>query len=169
MDGEACVKRYVQLQLIIQTILLVILTPPEGAAQDKYQIQAVRAYFYYHETGDYSTDDLVANHISPWNSIIGEGPAGQASSAILILVEIAGPSFVSGTKGTVELKAATSVKTLLQQKVPLGTFFSESRKIVIPFIVYGTGCEKLHLTASIVTPTGGKHSRTADIAFECGE
>jgi hypothetical protein len=169
MDEEDCMKQYVLFQLIIQTILLVLLMPSEGAAQDKYQIKTIRAYFYYHETGDYSTDDLIANHISPWNSIIGEGPAGQASSATLILVEIAGPSFVSGTKGTVELKATTSLKTLLQQRIPLDTFFTESQMIVIPFFVYGTGCEKLHLTASVLTPKGGKHSRTADVAFECGE
>lgn len=118
-------KHYLLFQLIVQTILIVLLTPFAGAVQDKYQIKSIKAYFYYHQTGDYSTDDIIANHISPWNSIIGEGTTGQASSTTLVFVEIAGPSFLSGTKGTVELKATTSKKTLLQQRIPLDTFFTE--------------------------------------------
>lgn len=162
-------KRFLRLRWLIIGLFLAFIWPPESIAQENYQIKSINAFLHYHRSGTFGKTDYIADPEPLWNTIIGEGSAYGASSTTIVLVEVSGPGFSAGIKGNVELRANTPKRTMLKQSIPLSTFFSESGNITVPFLVYGTGCEKLHLVATVMTDKNKKHSRTADVDFRCGE
>ena len=143
---------------------------PPGSA--KYSVAAIHAHFYFHSTGEISPTDLLdGKPHALWNTIIGAGEAGKPSGAILVLVDLTGPTFAN-IDGKLTLKAAEGEKILLGQTVSLKIWFREGQKVVIPFLVYDTGCNKLEITATLedlpakMVDTG---TLKKVVPFECGE
>jgi hypothetical protein len=155
----------------------------------KYSVAAIHAHLYYHATGKINPTDLLdgRNH-ALWNTIIGEGEAGEPSAAIMVLVDITGPGFLR-CEGRLRLTAtalepgsedvdalpglmAHDKKTLLDQTLELGLWFNEGGKVILPFLVCGTGCETVEITATLENMPAtkvdtGRLAKT--IPFKCGE
>jgi len=138
----------------------------------KYSVAAIHAHFYYQATGKINPRDLLDGRSHAlWNTIIGEGEAREPSAAIMVLVEITGPRFTR-SEGKLRLTAADSKKTLLDQTLELYPWFSTSGKVILPFFVYDTGCEKVKITATlegIPSSSVDIGTLTRTIPFECGE
>jgi hypothetical protein len=87
-------------------------------------------------------------------------------------VQLSGSRFASDTPGTLQLEARAGGKMLVKESVKLSHFLGQGSKIVVPFLVRNTGCERLTLTATLRNiPKGqvGRHSLTKTVPFRCGE
>jgi hypothetical protein len=138
----------------------------------KFSIVAIHAHLYYQSTGEINPTDLLdGEDHSLWNTIIGEGEARKPSAAILVLVDLVAPSFLK-SNGRLRLTATDGEKTLLDQALLIDIWIHEGGKVVLPFLVYDTGCRELEITATLeempatMIETG---TLTKIIPFECGE
>ena len=146
------------MRLFAAILALLALYPRPASAQrpTMFSISAVRAHLYRHETGQIDRVDITKDEAALWNTV----------------VEISGPGFVTGTRGNVEVVVRAGGKTLLKQAVKLRDYFSEGTKVVVPFLVRGTGCERLDIAATLKeipnTKLGVAHlEKTAP--FKCSE
>ncbi len=143
--------------------------PPVRPAPAAYQISAIRAFLYYHDTGTFDDRDAASGQMTLWNSIIGEGEAKAPSDATLVQVELSGPSF-SNIAGALEIVVSAGKKKLVRQKLDAGSFFAEhSPRILIPVLVYDTGCDELQVAVTFTTPDRKKLKKSGVVPFACGE
>ena len=156
------------LMVLLGTIVANDVQPGSG----KYSVAAIHAHLYYQSTGEINSTDLLDGEVHAlWNTIIGEGEARKPSAAILVLVDLTGPTFLK-CDGRLRLTATDGEKTLLDQTLLLGIWFNTGGKVVLPFLVCGTGCNELEITATledlpatmVETPVLKKV-----VPFECGE
>lgn len=159
---------------LLAFVLLLGITAPGNPNQEggKYSVAAIHAHLYYHATGKINPIDLLdgKTHVL-WNTIIGEGEAREPSSAIMVLVDLVGPGFTQ-CEGRLSLIATDSQKTLLDQKLELSLCFNEGGKVILPFLVCGTGREEVKITAALENMSASKvdiGTLTKTIPFECGE
>jgi hypothetical protein len=138
----------------------------------KYSVAAIHAHLYYQSTGEVNPRDLLDGQgHALWNTIIGEGEARKPSAAILVLVDLTGPTFLK-CDGRLRLTATDREKTLLDQTLLLDIWFNEGGKVVLPFLVCGTGCSELEITAALedlpatMVKTG---TLKKVVPFKCGE
>jgi hypothetical protein len=143
--------------------------PPVRPAPAAYQISAIRAFLYYHDTGTFDDRDAATGQMALWNTIIGEGEAKAPSDVTLVQVELSGPSF-SNISGTLEISVSAGKKKLVRQKLDAGTFFAEhSSRVLIPVLVHGTGCDELQVAVTFTTPDRKKLKKSGVVPFACGE
>ena len=135
------------------------------------EIISLRAFLYYHETGEVDDRDILSAGLALRNVIIGEGDAHSRSGAVLVLVGIKHRDFTSKVPPTIiiRLTARAGKRILTHQDVPLRTFFSEREMIEVPFLVYGIACEPVAITASFVDQDRIVHSFSRTAEFQCGE
>jgi hypothetical protein len=138
----------------------------------KYSLSAIHVHLYHHASGKINPTDLLdgRNH-ALWNTIIGEGEGREPSAAIMVLVDISGPGFLQ-CEGKLRLTATDSDKTLLDQTLELGLWFTQRGKLTLPFFVCGTGCKHVEITATLEDMPATKvdtGTLTKTIPFECGE
>jgi hypothetical protein len=142
-------------------------TPPARPAS--YQISAIRAFLYYHETGTFDDRDAASGQMALWNTIIGEGEAKSPSDATLVQVELSGPSF-SNISGALEIVVSAGKQKLVRQKLDAGAFFAEhSQRIFVPVLVHGTGCDELQVAVTFTSPDRKKLKKSNVVPFACGE
>ena len=111
--------------------------------------------------------DLLGKSVILWNAIIGEGDVKAPTKATIVLVQVRATG--SGEKDRVlELVARANGKELIRQSVAVSTFITGKGEAMIPFLVYGTGCEPLELTATLAG-AGKTDSLTRTVPFRCGE
>jgi hypothetical protein len=139
----------------------------------KFSVAAIHAHLYHQSTGEINMTDLLDGKAhSLWNTIIGEGEARKPSRAIWVLVDLTGPTFAADCGGKLTMKVTEGVKTLLGQTLMLDDWFNEGQELVLPFLVYGTGCGKLEITATLqgLPPSKVKIATLKkSVSFECGE
>jgi len=142
------------------------------ADNSKYSITAIHAHLYHESTGEINKTDLLDGKVHMLrNSVIGEGEGGKPSNAVWILVELVGPTFAD-IKGELSLTAIAGDKILLDQTLKLHKWFNEGGRLVLPFLVYGTGSNILEITATLKGLPAEKVLRTTlkkSIPFEIGE
>ena len=141
---------------------------PLSAVPSEHRITGVRVHLFYEASGVLDERDLATGDMVLWNTVIGEGAAVAPSSTSIVYVELEGPSFVAGTAGVLSLTARTAENTLLAQEVDLATFFSQGTTLVIPFVVFGTGCGTLEIDAELTGIPTPSRTQTA-VDFQCGE
>jgi hypothetical protein len=112
--------------------------------------------------------DLVSGKVGLWNTIIGEGDAEAPSSTTVVIVDVVGPSFPSGTQGTISMIAKDEKRLLRRETVKLEEFFSEGPKLSIPFVVIGTGCGTLKVEVEL-TVKDKKDRLVKTVEYSCGE
>lgn len=141
----------------------VALTP----AAPKYWISDLRAQLFFSDRGTFSDDLLKRKELSLWNTIIGAGDAGGASSATLLVVEVSGPPGSYPGVQKVELAVRTARKEIFRRQLSLGVLGPQGHAYVA-FWLYDTGCEPLTVSTALlgqVEPT----RRVGTIPFHCGE
>lgn len=132
-----------------------------------YRLTALRAQLFFSQTGALSRDLLSRRDLSLWNTIIGEGNGGGASSQVLVVAEVTGEAGSYEDARRVELTARAGGKVLVQRTEELGVLSAQGKGYV-GFWLYDVGCERVTLRARIVGQPQ-QAVRTAVIPFECGE
>ncbi|HYH79863.1 MAG TPA: hypothetical protein VEX86_08695 [Longimicrobium sp.] len=127
---------------------------------------SLRAMLFYSDKGTFSRD-LIARPAVLWNTPIGEGASGGASSATLVVADVRGEggSYVPARK--VELTVTENGRTTFQRAEETSVLNAAGHTHV-GFWLYGTGCRRVRLSARI---QGQQPSTpvTATIPFDCGE
>lgn len=145
-------------------------TPPASKPSSTpadFRLGGIHMHLFYESLGQSDERDLVADRFVLWNTIIGEGDAKAPSNTTMVVVDVLGPSFPSGTKGTISVTAKNGKRVLRRETVQLGSFFSEGPKLSIPFVVVGTGCGTLSVDVDLAVR--GKTDRLArTIEYPCG-
>ncbi len=165
-------------------ILGLLLTPPL-AAQDTtaYRVASMRVFLFHETTGTIDTTDLVAprDRGELFNTNIGGGLAHDSpSGAVAVFVQLTGPfhldetghlspPFALDTTRTLQLVAQIDDRTVLQRAVRLRSLFSEEHQVWVPFVVYGTGCGELKLTATLTRARQPEGTLVRAVTFQCGE
>ena len=165
-------------------ILALLLSPPL-AAQDTtaYRVASMRVFLFHETTGTIDTIDLVVprDRGELFNTNIGGGLAhGSPSGAVVIFVQLTGPfhvdetghrsaPFALDTTRSLRLNAQIDGRTVLERAVRLRSLFSEEHQVWVPFLLYGTGCGELKLTATIMRARQSEAALDHSIFFRCGE
>jgi len=154
------------------------------AAQDTtaYRVASLSAFLFKQTTGRIDTTDLLALHNrEPFNTNIGAGLAGGSpSGATFVAVQLTGPyhldetghrsgPFAGDTSHTLQLTAQIDGRTVLERAVRLRSLFSEERQVWVPFVIYGTGCGVLKLTATLLREGQPDATLERSVKFRCGE
>lgn len=155
--------------LLAACTLLALAAPAVGRAQGAtpppYRL-SLRAQLFYTERGTFSPD-IIAHPVDLWNTPAGEGRAGGASNATLVIVVVRGEagSYVPTRK--VELTVTSGGREVFRRAEEPGILNTEGRTYVA-FWLYDTGCRRLRLSARILGQTPSTPV-TATIPFACGE
>jgi hypothetical protein len=158
--------------VLILSLFIGVFSFGSASEDEKYSVSDLHAHLYYQDSGEIdSTDLLDGKDHALWNTVIGEGEARKPSSAILVLVDLKGPLFEE-QGGSLSVKAAEDKKILLNQTLRLALWSDRGRKMVVPFLVYNTGCHHLEITATLVGLPDASVQNGAmrkAIPFKCGE
>ena len=133
-----------------------------------YQITDVRVHLFYSREGTFSVNLVgTPNMTSLWNTIIGGGQGGGASSATLVVVEVSGQPGSYAGESSVELVVRGEKKEVLRRRQSLDVLSSKGKGYV-GFWLYDTGCDPLRVSAKL---TGKTKSNPVEIEipFRCGE
>jgi hypothetical protein len=123
---------------------------------------------FYDATGTFSQDILSQKDLALWNTIIGEGSAGAASTSTFVTVEITGRNMpVGATK--VEITATVKKNRLFQKRLIAVDIYDERTKFVAPLWLYDTGCEPIKIAARLIGAGAPRTVITKTIPFACGE
>lgn len=133
--------------------------------QPAYRL-SLRAMLFYSDRGTFS-HDIIARPVTLWNTPIGEGRSGGASSETLVVVDVRGEAGSYVPERKVELTVTRNGRTIFQ-RAEEPSVLNSSGHTYVGFWLYGTGCERLRLSARI---QGQRPSTpvTATIPFDCGE
>lgn len=158
--------------LMATAALLCFLSTVASAQAAAFKISGIKAMLYYEQTGTFSKDILADPDISLWNTIIGEGSSGGASSATLVMVEVTGKAGAYETAKKVEMTAAfagtgRTAHPPVKRTSEIG-ILSDKGKFYVPLWLYDTGCSHVTITARI---TGQRQASSMQktIKFDCGE
>ncbi len=132
------------------------------------KITAIRAQLFYDAKGTFSDDILAQKDLALWNTIIGEGSSGGASTSTFVIVEISGRHLPVGAT-TVEITATGKKNRLIQRKVMAVDIYDERTKFFAPLWLYDTGCEPINISAHLIGKGAPATVVTKRIPFECGE
>ena len=126
----------------------------------------LKAMLFYSDRGTFS-GDIIARPVELWNTPIGEGRAGGASSQLLVVADVRGEggSYVPARK--VELTVTENGRQTFQRAEETSVLNTTGHGYV-GFWLYGTGCRRLRLSARIRGQTPSTPV-TATIPFACGE
>lgn len=111
--------------------------------------------------------DILARPVELWNTPAGEGRAGGASNATLVIAVVRGEPGSYVPTRRVELTVTSGGREIFKRAEEPGILDTEGRTYVA-FWLYGTGCRRLRLSARILGQTASAPV-TATIPFACGE
>jgi len=127
------------------------------------RVHAVEAHLYLQNSGALSR--VIGPEMALWNTIIGEGDAGEPSTSTLVDVIVEGAPGSFSARSEVKLVVSNSrtgkVKYRFTSHVGV---LSRSGVSHIPFWLKETGCEPLKLVATV-----GNTKAETDVSFACGE
>ena len=128
------------------------------------EIRTIEVRLFRHHTGTLS--EPLTGKEALWNTIIGEGSAGEPSSSLLIDIVVAGaPGTYENRAVELVVKNAKSGKILGEQRKSIGVL-SSAGVYHTGFWLPETGCEALSVIAHIKGASSSKETR---ILFACGE
>jgi len=137
-----------------------------------YSVAAIHVHLYYQSTGEIDPRDLLdGKEYNLWNTIAGVGVARKPSCAVLVLVDLVGPTFAK-IDGELAMKATAGESILLERTLQLGDWYNAGERLLLPFLIYGTGCDKLEISATLRGfPSSMVKVGTLrkSVPFECGE
>lgn len=134
----------------------------------KIRLAGFGAHLFYEPLGKVDPRDLMDHKVVLWNTMIGEGEAEAPSNTTLVIVKLSGGPFLTGTRGTVAFRAKSDERVLKTETALLSSFFNDGETLAIPFVVVGTGCGRVELTAELTTPRG-RQRQTEALEYPCGE
>lgn len=145
-----------------------VLSAPVQAKGPVAEITDLKAQLYYRNKGTLSDDLLKQKDLSLWNTIIGEGSSGGASTVTLVTVEVSGKDVPLG-EIKVEIVATVEKGKVIGKHVSEVTIYDADTKYFAPLLLNDTGCQEIKIAAKL-TGKGIKMSPIVKtIPFQCGE
>jgi hypothetical protein len=136
-----------------------------AAAPPPYRV-SLRAMLFYNDRGTFSPD-IIAHPVDLWNTPAGEGRAGGASNATLVVAVVRGEAGSYVPTRRVELTVTAGGREIFKRAEETSILNTDGRTYVA-FWLYGTGCRRLRLSARILGQAASTPA-TATIPFACGE
>jgi hypothetical protein len=136
-----------------------------AAAPPPYRV-SLRAMLFYSDKGTFSPD-IIAHPVDLWNTPAGEGRAGGASNATLVVAVVRGEAGSYVPTRRVELTVTSGGREVFKRAEETSVLSTDGRTYVA-FWLYGTGCRRLRLSARILGQAASTPA-TATIPFACGE
>jgi len=127
---------------------------------------SLKAMLFYSTRGTFS-GDIIARPVELWNTPIGEGRAGGASSQVLVVADVRGEAGSYVPERKVQLTVTENGRQTFQRAEETSVL-NTSGHTYVAFWLYGTGCRRLRLSARIQGQTPSTPV-TATIPFACGE
>jgi len=155
--------------VIPAVVSAVLCGTPQGVIQD-VEVVDLRAHLFCDRTAEFTEDVIGEDPPVLWNTIIGEGGAGCASSSTFVLVILQGPTDKYLGDTTVEFLARVADEestALVERATRLGTSRPDGFSF-LPFWIYDTGCTPIDLYAW-VQGNRTETERHERINFMCGE
>lgn len=152
-------------KILFPTLLsLALLAAPASAADVK--IGEIRAFIFLERSGTWSKN-LVGSKEPLFNTLIGEGPAGEPASTVLIDIAVTGdknsaPKYASAIVNLIQ--SGKNGQRTTTKKGLVGFLFGESGVIHKPLFLENATCAPLEIEVKV-----GKAVKTAKIDFQCGE
>lgn len=161
-------ERFRKLAAAALAAALCVGSTPAGASGA--QVSGLRAYLYFPEKGSFGSEDLTSGKLVLRNIMIGEGAAaGSPSNVTLVLVDLATEERPVRFRGLLTFRASAGGEPLAERQVDTRHFHAESGKVTLPFLVYGTGCEPLELSAELARDGEAPSRLARRVDFVCGE
>lgn len=132
------------------------------------KITAIRAQLFYDASGTFSDDIFLNKELALWNTIIGEGSAGEPSTATFVSVVVSSRNVPLNTL-KVEITATGNKNRLIQKKLLDVDLYDERGKVFAPFWLYDTGCEEIKISARLIGKGAPTTVISKKIPFACGE
>lgn len=154
----------------ITVALLAIASGSSGVFAEKgfdtVEVSGITAFLVSDEDGLIDRRDITAGRMALWNTPIGEGDAEMPSSSTFVLVEISpgNSERKSMTYVSLRVRGEKSGRTIFRDRAPIP--MSVRRKLMVPFLIHGTGCEALRLDAAVDGLSTAAAQKT--INFRCG-
>jgi len=158
--------------VLIPAVGLILLVGARTQSAPDVQITDLRAHLFCDQTTEFTEDVISDQQTVLWNTIIGEGDAGCASTSTLILITVHGPP--EKYQGDVKVRFLATVQdhegetnTLVERTTSLGITRPDGF-FFVPVWLYDTGCQPVDLYA---WRTGARDQteRHETIEFMCGE
>ena len=160
------------MNLISRTVVVVLLSASWAGssifaqAKTPPKITAIRAQLFYNGKGTFSDNILAQKDIALWNTIIGEGSAGDASTSTLVTVEVSGRNLPVG-KTKMQITITGNKGRIIQRRIVAVDIYDEYTKFFAPIWLYDTGCEPIKISARLLGGSSAPVTKT--IPFKCGE
>ena len=154
--------------LTFSTLFAGPLLASAGAAP-QVVISDIQVKLFYDNSGRFSANLAQKKDLALWNVVIGEGVGVDGpSNNTLLLVTVTGTPKGYFEKLRLHVLAKTEKATLVEREDGVGIFNSAGNWYA-PFLLYGTGCEPVTVTAQLVAGETRSAPVTFTIPFECGE
>ena len=151
---------------IIRLALAALLLAPSLASAADVRIAEIRAYLWLERSGKLS-GNLVGSKEPLFNTIIGEGSAGEPANNLLVEIVIAGDrnSAPKHASAIVNLTQAGKGGQKSVTKKGLGGFlFGDSGMVHKSIFLENATCSALEIEVKV-----GKAAKSAKLDFQCGE
>jgi hypothetical protein len=151
------------------TAALAILAPLASALATEpsrgAKVEAIEVRLFLQRSGTFS--EPLPEGATLWNTVIGEGAAGEPSSSTLVKVLVTGQPNSYQAHAKVQLKVQATGRKPHQKILTknLGHFGPEGRQFV-GFWLATTGCEPLTISAQVLRSRAVVQHR---VPFACGE
>ena len=151
--------------LLTFAALAAIASSVAAAPPPSITLGAIKARWFYYHTGELSRDVLAEDGTySGWNTVIGEGPAGEPADDLLVLVPVRtqGEQF---SDVALDITVRGEKGKIVGQRKFSGILTGASGRAEMPLWLRDVGC------AGPITVEArlGKQRRTATLTLACGE
>lgn len=144
--------------------VLAMMLAMQAAADGGGRLGEIRMQLVYTESGRLSRDISPPNAFTGWNTVIGEGDAGQPANDMQVSVELRtdGPRNV---RTPVTLTARRAGGRTIATRTFNNTLTSADGRAVLSLRLADIGCAgRIRVTATM-----GRQSRSEEIELDCGE
>ena len=145
-------------------LALVAMLAMQPAAAGEAQLGDIRMQLVYTESGRLSRDISPPNAFTGWNTVIGEGDAGQPANDMEVSVELR-TNGRQNVRTPVTLAARRAGGRTIATRTFSDTLTSGEGRAVLSLRLADVGCAGLIR----VTATFGRQRRSEEIELNCGE
>ncbi len=137
-----------------------------AAPQNGVTIGGLRAHLFYERSGVLSDDVLARDPpFSGWNTVIGEGDAGEPAENLLVIARLDNPGAEAFLDEKVTIRVSGEKGKKLKERVFSGVLLAERGTVHLPMWIDDAGC----LGAVTITVTFRRQSASKPLQLMCGE
>ena len=146
------------------SLALAVMLAMQPAVDGPARLGDIRMQLVYTESGRLSRDISPPNAFTGWNTVIGEGDAGQPANDMEVSVELR-TNGRQNVRTPVTLTARRASGRTIATRTFNNTLTSADGRAVLSLRLADIGCAgRIRVTATL-----GRQSRSEEIVLDCGE